>query len=176
MEANQRFEQRFRLYIIPIAIKGLGVFTRELIPQGAVVDICPGQRLSTEAINHIWRFKAEHLHWFVDDHDRFMYVVYGYGMVYNHDPQANLECDITYDSQGLAQAFTWTARREILPDEELTFDYNLTLPFKAVPNQDTIGELPRLRAGLKFLETEAVQIAEKTMAMKTRLAKLESRP
>jgi len=169
------FEQSFRLFVAPMPIKGLGVFTRELIPRDAVVDRCPGQRLSPAAIHYIWRFKAEHLHWFVDDHERYMYVVYGYGMLYNHDPQPNLTCDIAYDDQGLARAFTWTALRDILPGEELTFDYDLTLPFEALPNVDTEAEATRLHQGIAWLEAEQARLAERLRVMRQRLPAAESR-
>jgi SET domain-containing protein len=105
-----------RLTIGAAGEKGLGVFARELITPGEIIETCPVLAVENDDI--------------VDGAllDQYVYewgpsrcaVALGYGSLYNHsfDPNAVFQTDLPHGT------ITITARRRIQPGEEVTINYN----------------------------------------------------
>ena len=96
--------------------KGLGVFAKEKIPKGEIIEVCPLIKLNTPPISDV-----------LDDY-RFFYpkqgsnriyvVVLGYGSLYNHNNQNNADW-----RDGKPMTFEFFALRDIEPGEEICTRY-----------------------------------------------------
>jgi hypothetical protein len=95
--------------------RGRGVFARRAFEAGDEVEICPSIELpraeTRGAVLADYVFDSERGH-------SAVVLVLGYGMLYNHADDPNLEYE-----QDAAGVVTFFAVREIAPGEELTITY-----------------------------------------------------
>ena len=105
------------LYIKPSPRGGRGVFTSEAITAGSIVELAPVIELTEEDRRAI---HATHLHdyYFLWD-EAGAAIALGYGSLYNHAGEANLDYELDYDFEQIR----FTAARDIAAGEELLIDY-----------------------------------------------------
>jgi uncharacterized protein len=89
------------------------VFAARPFGKGEIVERCPtisipDGELSGKLMNYVFQPK-----------DGYVLVVLGYGMLYNHSARPNLEW-----TQSDRSTVTFTSKRAIRRDEELTHDYS----------------------------------------------------
>jgi len=92
---------------------GRGVFATRRFGAGAEVEICPSLALPDAEVGATlgdYVFKS--------GNDGEVLILFGFGMLYNHSPQPNLEY-----FQDEHDAITFVATRSIRPGDELTIDY-----------------------------------------------------
>ncbi len=105
------------LYLKPSARGGRGVFTSGAIPAESIVELAPVIELSEQDRQVI---HATHLHdyYFLWD-GAGAAIALGYGSLYNHAKEANLNYELDYDFGQIR----FTAARDIVPGEELLINY-----------------------------------------------------
>jgi uncharacterized protein len=92
---------------------GRGVFATRRFVKGEVVEICPTVELADcEVTGGLGDYV------FMSVKDGATVLVLGYGMLYNHSPEPNVEY-----VQDEPSAITFLALRTIRPGDELTIDY-----------------------------------------------------
>ena len=92
---------------------GRGVFAERHYEPGDVVEVCPTVQVADAEITGSLR---DYVFSSVKEHD--VVLVLGYGMLYNHSADPNVEYD-----QEEPSTITFMALREIRPGDELTIDY-----------------------------------------------------
>jgi uncharacterized protein len=92
---------------------GRGVFATRRFEAGEVVERCPTIELPDAGVTGLLRDYV-----FSSVNDGNVVLVLGYGMLYNHSSDANLEYE-----QDDATTVEFHASRAIEPGEELTIDY-----------------------------------------------------
>ncbi len=105
------------LYLKPSARGGRGVFTAEAIPAESIIELAPVIELS-EAERKLVHTTRLHDYYFLWDGDGAA-IALGYGSLYNHDRNANLEYELDYEFGQIR----FTAARDIAAGEELLIDY-----------------------------------------------------
>lgn len=105
------------LYIRPSRLGGRGVFTAEAITAGTVVELAPVVVLSADDRRAI-HATGLHDYYFVWDDDGAA-IALGYGSLYNHATEPNLDFELDYDFEQVR----FSARRDIAPGEELLINY-----------------------------------------------------
>lgn len=92
---------------------GYGVFTKEKIKKGEIVEMCYGIEYHD--------FTGQFLDYiFIHPVTNKSLLVLGYGMVYNHDKPGNM---VWKKVEGNDKFIVFTALRDIEPNEELRHDY-----------------------------------------------------
>ena len=104
------------LYLRPSPRSGRGVFTSVSIPAGSVVELAPVIVLSA-ADRH--RIHATLLHDYYFSWEEGAAIALGFGSLYNHSPQPNLDFELDYDFEQIR----FTARHAIASGQELLIDY-----------------------------------------------------
>lgn len=98
---------------VRLARHGRGVFAARRFVEGDVVEVCPTVEVpSSEVIGTLRDYVFDS----VNDGARVL--VLGYGMLYNHSPNPNVEY-----VQDEPSTVTFLALRTIRPGDELTIDY-----------------------------------------------------
>ena len=92
---------------------GRGVFATRRFAEGDVVETCPTVQAADSEITGVLR---DYVFTSVNDHD--IVLALGYGMLYNHSPEPNLEY-----VQDDPSTITFLALRTVRPGDELTIDY-----------------------------------------------------
>ena len=108
------------IYISDSNLHGIGVFTGVEILQGSIIEICPVIRLPKKDINHIKKTILYNYYFEWGDDLLEGGLALGYGSIYNHSFEPNAYYDI--DMQ--ADTLSIYAFRDILPQEEITINYN----------------------------------------------------
>ena len=95
-------------------LRGRGVFATQRFSTGEAVEVCPSVEVAgSDAKGVLTDYVFESL-----SRSSHVVLVLGYGMLYNHSDDPNLEYD-----QDDAGVVTFFATRTIEPDEELTITY-----------------------------------------------------
>ncbi|CAH0999253.1 hypothetical protein LEM8419_00550 [Neolewinella maritima] len=105
------------LYLRPSPLGQRGVYTAAAISAGSVVELAPVIVL-TAAERTVIHDTLLHDYYFIWDGDGAALAL-GYGSLYNHGPDPNLDYEMDYD---FAQ-IRFTALRDISAGEELLIDY-----------------------------------------------------
>lgn len=92
---------------------GRGVFATRRFAEGDVVETCPTVQAADAEITGVLR---DYVFTSVNDDD--IVLALGYGMLYNHSPEPNLEY-----VQDDPSTITFLALRTVRPGDELTIDY-----------------------------------------------------
>jgi hypothetical protein len=108
----QQISQKFQLYIRNVKKKGRGVFSKEHICEGEVVEIAPALKIPKES-----EYLEEYL--FCGPDDDYLLIGFGYASFYNHDDNPNLNWVAHKDR------ITFKANRDIAPKTELTIHYDV---------------------------------------------------
>src|SRR3990167_10203240 len=96
---------------------GLGVFASESIKAGEIIEIAPILILEfSDFVYTKWNLLFEYYFWL----DDFVVLAFGYGSMYNHSKDSNIEYRISKENETI----TFTAIKNIKKDEELYFNYN----------------------------------------------------
>ena len=113
-------QQYVPLYVAPSPLGGRGVFSREAIAEGTLIEICPVVVLPPEQLPTIHDTKLHDYYFLWGWEDNECAIALGYGSLYNHayDPNARYLVDIDHD------AIEIIARRNIQAGEEITVSYN----------------------------------------------------
>jgi uncharacterized protein len=102
---------------------GNGVFACKDFAVGEVVEVCPTVPMSEEDAKLISQTLAEY--WFYEwETQTDSAMVLGYGMVYNHDPDANAEYTLDYSMRTV----TIKAVKPIQTGEQIFINYNKYTP------------------------------------------------
>ena len=106
--------------------KGLGVFAKENISKGEIIEICPLTKLdvpyNSDVLND-YRFGYPR-----KGGNKILVVVLGYGSIYNHNNQNNADW-----RDGKPMTFEFFALRDIEPGEEICTSYGGPEYFKQRP-------------------------------------------
>ena len=95
---------------------GRGVFAAENIKKGEVIEVAPILILEfTDFIDTKWNLLFEYFFWM----DDFVALSLGYGSLYNHSINPNIEYRISKKEKTIS----FTAVRDIKKDEEILFNY-----------------------------------------------------
>jgi uncharacterized protein len=92
---------------------GRGVFATRRFARGEVVETCPTVEVPDGDVRGILR---DYVFTSVENGD--VVLALGYGMLYNHSPEPNLEY-----AQDDPSTITFLALRTVQPGDELTIDY-----------------------------------------------------
>lgn len=96
---------------------GKGVFAAREIKKDEIVEVAPILILEfTDFVNTKWNLLFEYYFWM----DDFVVLALGYGSLYNHSKQPNCE----YKINRKEKIITFIAKRKILKNEELCFNYS----------------------------------------------------
>ncbi|OGE18162.1 hypothetical protein A3F00_04100 [Candidatus Daviesbacteria bacterium RIFCSPHIGHO2_12_FULL_37_11] len=103
---------------------GKGVFAGENIRKGEVIEVAPILILEfSDFIDTKWNLLFEYYFWM----DDFVVLALGYGSMYNHSENANIEYRILKDEK----IIIFTTIKNIKRDEELLFNYSGSFSKKA---------------------------------------------
>ena len=113
-------QQFVPLYVAPSPLGGRGVFSREAIAEGTLIEICPVVVLPPEQLPIVHDTKLHDYYFLWGWEDNECAIALGYGSLYNHayDPNARYLVDIDQDTIEII------ARRDIPAGEEITVSYN----------------------------------------------------
>jgi uncharacterized protein len=92
---------------------GRGVFAARAFEEGEVVERCPTLEVPEDDVSGLL---GDYV--FSSNTEGYVVLVLGYGMLYNHSAEANLEY-----VQGGEDEIEFRAVRAVAADEELTIDY-----------------------------------------------------
>ena len=97
-------------------VSGRGVFAGENIRKGEIIEVAPILILEfTDFIDTKWNLLFEYFFWM----DDFVALSLGYGSLYNHSINPNIEYRISKKEKTIS----FTAVRDIKKDEEILFNY-----------------------------------------------------
>lgn len=108
------------LYIKHVPGKGRGVFTDEFIPAGTLIEICPMIVLPAKDRKYIDETKIFNYYFLWGDKHKQSAIALGYGSLYNHSRSANADYESWYEEEEIHII----AYKDILPEEEVTINYN----------------------------------------------------
>jgi len=108
------------VYFQESPIHGRGIFTYDSIPKGSLIEICPVLVLPPEQISDIENTLLYHYYFTWGDHQKSAAILLGFGSLYNHAVLCNAEYIMDYEQQTMDVY----ALRDILAEEEITFNYN----------------------------------------------------
>ena len=106
------------VYVKKVPGKGRGVFARQAIEKGAVIERVPCVLVPLKHIADGLKNPTLSRFCFIRN-DTTLAIALGYGSLYNHSYKPNAR----YDDEPAAQMI-FTAVRAIAPDEEITINYN----------------------------------------------------
>lgn len=106
------------IFIQPSKVHGQGVFTDKSIKEGEVIERCP---FLTIASDHVNDECILHDYVFGSYDDDKIFVVLGYGMIYNHSKEPNAEWFVS-DCGSFIQ---FEAVKNINAQEEIFHDYGM---------------------------------------------------
>ncbi|HVT00745.1 MAG TPA: SET domain-containing protein-lysine N-methyltransferase [Patescibacteria group bacterium] len=120
-----------KIYVAPsdIAKSERGVFARDDIKKGELIEICPIIELSehdTSEIND--NILITYLYYFGKKKEQAA-VALGFGSIYNHTRKPNA----TYEIKEKEGVIEFTAIENIKKDEEITVNYNHANPYDKTP-------------------------------------------
>ena len=112
-----------KIYVKPIEGKGLGVFAREPIQTGEIVETCPlfslgktpGNKNQDPFYNYRFAYPREGRH----NGNQDFVIPWGYGCLYNHSNTPNAD----WIDHPTEKAFQFIAIQDIKAEEELCINY-----------------------------------------------------
>lgn len=108
------------LYCAQTTDKGRGVFTDAFIKKDDIVEVCPVTVLSREEVEAVREtIVYEYLFDWSDVRGNEECLPSGFGLIYNHSSEPNIEWDTDFATQSVI----FTALRDIEPGEELCHNY-----------------------------------------------------
>lgn len=106
-----------KIYIAKSRVPGRGVFAKEEIKKGEVIEVAPILILQFEDfIDTKWNLLFEYYFWM----DDWVVLALGYGSLYNHSKNPNAK----YEINKAEQTMTFTAIKDITKDQEILFNYS----------------------------------------------------
>ncbi|MEY2897958.1 MAG: hypothetical protein RL138_11 [Bacteroidota bacterium] len=108
------------LYIAETTKKGRGVFTREAISEGTLIEVAPVIVLPKEERTWIDQSVLYNYYFLWGANNEQTALALGYGSMYNHSTAPN----VAYQMDFHAQTITYIAWRDIAAGEELCINYN----------------------------------------------------
>ena len=108
------------LYIKQSSGKGRGIFTRELIEAGTLIEIAPVIVLPVKDSSLIDQTFLYNYYFLWGDEQKNFAICLGYGSLYNHSYTPNCIYETYYEDE----VIHFIAIRDIPADEELTINYN----------------------------------------------------
>lgn len=108
------------LYINKTKEKGRGVFTKERIPAGTLIEVSPVLVLSNSDTQIVDKTKLHNYIFLWGVRETRSCIALGFCSIYNHDYEPNCEYEMDFD----ADTMSIKTRREIKKGEELTINYN----------------------------------------------------
>lgn len=115
-------ENKLALYISKSTISGRGVFCRQAIPQGALIEVCPVIVLPGKDVTHIDQTRLHDYYFIWGENDQKAAIILGFGSLYNHSFHPNAEYRPDYQQNRLS----FFALQDIPADTEITVNYNGT--------------------------------------------------
>ncbi|OGE31569.1 hypothetical protein A3C59_02655 [Candidatus Daviesbacteria bacterium RIFCSPHIGHO2_02_FULL_36_13] len=98
---------------------GRGVFAKENIKKGEIIEVAPILVLIyKDIVDTKWNLLFEYYFWM----DDFIVLALGYGSLYNHSKNPNCKYKINREKKTI----TFTAIKDIKKDEEIVFNYKGT--------------------------------------------------
>lgn len=105
-------------------ISGRGVFAKEEIKKGEVIEVAPIIILDfQDFIDTKWNVMFEYYFWL----DEYVVLALGYGSLYNHSQTPNAEYEINKEDKTII----FKAIKNIEKDQEILFNYSKTASKKA---------------------------------------------
>lgn len=108
------------LYIQKTKEKGRGVFTKEAIPAGTIIEVSPVLVLSNSDTQTVDTTKLHNYIFLWGVRETRSCVALGYCSIYNHSYEPNCEYEMDFD----AETMSIKTRRAIKKGEELQINYN----------------------------------------------------
>ncbi len=108
------------LYVKYTRKKGRGVFVRDDISANTVIEVAPVIVLPKEERKWIDKSVLFNYYFLWGDDDSLTAISLGYGSIYNHSYNPNIEYEADYENDIL----TFTTLRDIKAGEELLVNYN----------------------------------------------------
>lgn len=108
------------LYINKTKDKGRGVFTKERIPAGTLIEISPVLVLSNSDTQIVDTTKLHNYIFLWGMRETRSCIALGFCSIYNHAYEPNCEYEMDFNADTMAIK----TRREIKKGEELTINYN----------------------------------------------------
>ncbi|MEO6832255.1 MAG: SET domain-containing protein-lysine N-methyltransferase [Chitinophagaceae bacterium] len=109
------------IYIAQTERKGLGIFTREALPEGFCVEVSPVLVMDAMARNNIDKtLLHDYIFEWIPDGEKQCCMALGYLSIYNHSPTSNCEYFMLYDEHKM---YIQTIR-PLVAGEELSINYN----------------------------------------------------
>lgn len=98
--------------------EGNGVFAKEDVPKGKIIEICPAIFMPMKEFEEIKKTKL--FYYFYEYSNKEFAIVLGYGSVYNHSYKPNAQYKFNY----LRRVMEVKAIKPIKKDEEIFINYN----------------------------------------------------
>lgn len=108
------------LFIEETKNKGRGVFTREAISEGTLIEIAPVIVLPEQERSWIDQSVLYNYYFLWGEEDKQTALALGYGSIYNHSTSPNVAYVMDYH----ARTISYIAWRDIAAGEELCINYN----------------------------------------------------
>ena len=110
------------LYIADSDLHGRGVFAAEAIDAGQLIEICPVIVLPEKDMALIHQTKLHDYYFLWGESEKDVGIIMGYGSLYNHSYQPNVEYIPDYEGNTL----TFYCLKNIEAGEEIFVNYNGT--------------------------------------------------
>lgn len=108
------------LYIQKTKEKGRGVFTKEPIPAGTLIEVSPVLVLSNSDTSVVDKTKLHNYIFLWGVRETRSCIALGFCSIYNHAYNPNCEYEMDFDAETMAIK----TRRDIKKGEELSINYN----------------------------------------------------
>jgi len=110
----------FKLYVKNSEGKGNGVFTKEFIPKGECIEVSPFLVIDKKIVSNGIGTK-NNLNQHLYKHKEHYHIVLGYGSLYNHNDEPNINFIIDID-RGI---YEYYSIKDINEDEEIFLNYGI---------------------------------------------------
>lgn len=101
-------------------LQGRGVFTYDLIPAGALIEVCPVIVIPKEQVAVIHKTVLHDYYFTWGDEQQEAAIVLGFGGMYNHSENANAHFIMDYEQLTM----DFIASKNIQAGEEIMINYN----------------------------------------------------
>lgn len=112
---NTKIKMPTKIYVDKSPIHGWGVFAKELITQGEIIEECPILKLPIEMGEVTPLLIDYRFNWPQGDEPKEQVVALGFGSLYNHSEKANAYWVSNLENR----TFLFIANRNIYPNEEI---------------------------------------------------------
>ncbi|MFN0014585.1 MAG: SET domain-containing protein [Saprospiraceae bacterium] len=112
--------QHTPIYFGPSDIHGMGVFAAGLIPEGAVIEVCPVLLFPMAELPAVRQTMLDDYYFDWGDDGQWYALALGYGSLYNHAYEPNADYGMDFENKTI----DIYALRDIVPGEEIFINYN----------------------------------------------------